>query len=331
MTLRAGVIGCGFFAHNHLAAWEMLDGVTVAAVCDLDPAKAQWPGAVSYADAATMLANERLDFVDVITTVDSHRALVELAASHGVAVICQKPFALDLADAEAMVAACAAAAVPLMVHENFRWQAPLVAVRDVIANGEIGEPTYGRIQFRHGYDIYSGQPYLRTEPRLAIMDVGVHLLDVARFYLGRVTRLHCRTQRINPEVAGEDAATITLDHESGAVSLVDVSFFTKRHPDPFPETIVRIEGTAGTVELRGGYEMRVSGNRPAHQTRVEPEVPPFGAKPWHVVQDSVLNIQRHWIDCLRTGGAPATSGADNLETLDLVFKAYRSAETGRAL
>ena len=329
--LKGGVIGCGFFAANHLAAWELLDGVEITAVCDKDTAKAKWNGAKSYTDAAQMLASEHLDFVDVITTAETHRPLVELAATHKVPVICQKPFAPDAADARAMVDACATAGVPLMVHENFRWQSPLMAVKDVLESGEIGEPSYARIQFRHAYDIYANQPYLKTEKRLAIMDLGIHVLDLARYYLGEATRLHCRTQRVNPEVAGEDVVTIVLDHAGGAVSLVDFSFATRLSPDPFPETLVRIEGTKGTVELQRGYKLKVSGTGWSREETVEPDLPSFGAKPWHNIQESVVNIQRHWIDCLKTGRAPATSGADNLRTLDLVFKAYESAASGRAL
>lgn len=328
--LNGGVIGCGFFAANHLAAWGLIEGAAIVAVCDQDPAKAKWPGAKSYTDTAAMLAEEKLDFVDIITTVESHRPLVELAAAHGVPVICQKPFALDMDDARAMVRACEEAGVPLMVHENFRWQSPLMAIKAVLEAGEIGAPTYARIQFRHAYDIYTNQPYLKTEPRLAIQDLGIHVLDVARYCLGEAASLHCRTQRINPEVTGEDCVTIVLEHASGAVSLVDFSFFTKLEPDPFPQTLVRIEGSKGTVELFQGYRLRVSGQGWSREEDVEPEVPPFGAKPWHNIQESVVNIQRHWVDCLLNGKEPATSGADNLQTLDLVFKAYASAETGRA-
>ncbi len=329
--LKGGIIGCGFFAANHLAAWQLLDGVEIVAVCDRDRAKAKWDGARSYTDAAAMLASEKLDFVDIITTADSHRPLVELAATHRVPVICQKPFAPSLEDARAMVAACAAAGVPLMVHENFRWQSPLMAVKRVLESGKIGEVTFARISFRHAFDIYTNQPYLRTEPRLAIMDLGIHLLDLARYFMGEATRLHCRAQRVNPTVAGEDCVTIMLDHESGAASLVDFSFFTKLEPDPFPQTLVRIEGSKGTVELLAGYRLKVSGHGWSREIGVEPEVPPFGAKPWHNIQESVVNIQRHWVECLRQGRQPATSGADNLETLALVFKAYESAATGRAL
>ena len=329
--LKGGVIGCGFFAANHLAAWRLLDDVEIVAVADRDPARAKWEGARSYTDAAAMLEAERLDFVDIVTTVESHRPLVELAASRGVPVICQKPFAASLEDARAMVEACEKAGVPLMVHENFRWQSPLMAVKAVLDSGEIGDPTYGRLSFRHAHDIYASQPYLRTAPQLAIMDLGIHLLDLARHLLGEVTRLHCRTQRINPEVAGEDCATIVLDHAGGAVSLVDFSFSTTLEPDPFPQTLARIEGDMGTVELMRDYRLRVSGQGWSRESGVEPEPPAFGAKPWHVIQESVLNIQRHWLECLRSGAAPSTSGADNLETLGLVFRAYESAATGRAL
>src|SRR3712207_5871678 len=128
-----------------------------------------------------MLREERPDFVDIVTTLPSHRPLVELAARHRVGAICQKPFAATLEDGAAMVQACREAGVPLMVHENFRWQRPLMAVRQAIDSGAIGTPFFGRISFRHDWDVYAKQPYLAEDKRFAIMDVGIHLLDVARF------------------------------------------------------------------------------------------------------------------------------------------------------
>ena len=164
-TFRGGLIGCGFFAINQLHAWRDVAGAEIVAICDRDPARLALVGDQfgidrRYTDAAAMLAAEAFDFVDIATTVPSHRALVELAAQRRTPVICQKPFAATMADARAMVDACAAAGVPLMVHENFRWQSPLRAARAVIQNGEIGTPFWGRVSFRSGYDIFSGQPYL---------------------------------------------------------------------------------------------------------------------------------------------------------------------------
>jgi predicted dehydrogenase len=257
--------------------------------------------------------------------------LVQLLAARGLAIICQKPFARDLAEGRAMVDACARARVKLMVHENFRWQSALMAVKAVVARGEIGTPAAARISFRHAHDIYAGQPYLATEERLAIMDLGIHLVDLARYYLGEATRIACQTQRINPRVRGEDSVSILLDHAGGTVSFVDFSFFTHLHPDPFPQTVVRLEGTDGVASLETGYRLVVDGKRGRREENVEPPVPAWGARPWHTIQDSVRAIQRHWVACLRDGREPDTSGADNLRTLALVERAYESAAAGHAL
>ena len=187
--VRGALIGCGFFAQNHLHAWGDVDGATLVAVCDVDGAKAQAAAAMfgiagHHTDAAAMFAAEKLDFVDIVTTMETHRALVELAARHRVPTICQKPFAPTMADARAMVAACEVAGVALMVHENFRWQTPLLAVRAVLDSGVIGRPYFARVSFRTGYDVYANQPYLATADRFILLDMGVHVLDVARWLMG---------------------------------------------------------------------------------------------------------------------------------------------------
>ena len=336
MGLKGGLVGCGFFARNHLAAWREIGEVEIVALCDRDAEKAaaladEFGIARTFSDAAEMATSLKLDFVDIVTTVDSHCALVELFAAHRVAVICQKPIARSLADGRRMADACAAAGVPFMVHENWRWQAPLLAVQSVLDAGEIGQPDVTHISFRHAYDIYAGQPYLLTEQRLALMDIGIHVLDVARAWLGEASRIACSTQRIDPRVSGEDSVSVLLDHAGGAVSLVDFCFATQLHPDPFPQTLVRLRGSAGDIELGTDYRLRVTTAAGTRHAVVDADVPSWGARPWHVIQDSVRRIQRHWVDCLVAGREPATSGRDNLRTLQLVELAYLSAETGRAL
>ncbi len=96
--LKAGVIGCGFFTQNHLAVWDAIEDVALAAVCDQQADRAnaavvKFNACKAYADAEEMLANEPLDFVDIVTTPPSHRLLMELAARYGRHVICQKPMA----------------------------------------------------------------------------------------------------------------------------------------------------------------------------------------------------------------------------------------------
>ncbi|HET6519291.1 MAG TPA: Gfo/Idh/MocA family oxidoreductase, partial [Geminicoccaceae bacterium] len=239
--------------------------------------------------------------------------------------------ALTTEDALAMVAACRDAGVPLMVHENFRWQTPLMAVRRVIDSGEIGQTFFGRVSWRTGYDVFANQPYLAEEERFIISDLGVHVLDTARFLFGDVRRLACATARVNPRVRGEDTATMLLTHLDGAVSVVDCSYATRVEPDPFPETLVEVDGERGSIRLLPGYAMVVHAGGRTERRDVAPRLLPWATPPWHLVQESVLNIQRHWVECLRTGREPATSARDNMKTFALVEAAYEAADTGRVV
>ncbi len=335
MTLRGALIGCGFFARNHMLAWAGIEGVRIVAVCDTDPVKAQAFaddfGAEAFTDAAAMLSAVQPDFTDIATTVTSHRALVTLAARHSRAVICQKPFAETLTDGEAMVATCDAAGVPLLVHENFRWQRPYRALKAALASGVIGPPSFLRLSFRHAYDIYANQPYLAEVEDLALTDVGLHLFDMARFLMGDVARVYCQTQRLNPRVAGQDAFLATLRHGSGAVTSVECSFFSHYTPDPFVQTLAVAEGPLGSVELLEGYRMRLHKDGRVEETDVEPEVPDWGGKPWHLVQESVVAFQRHAVEVMRGRAEGQPAGADNLRTLAVTLAAIRSAKSGQAV
>ncbi|WP_431324239.1 Gfo/Idh/MocA family protein [Rhizobium sp. YTU87027] len=334
--LNGALIGCGFFAINQMHAWNDVDGAKIVAICDRDPERLKIVGDQfgierRYSDANALFSDGGFDFVDIATTVQSHRILVEMGAQHKVPAICQKPFAKTLADAKAMVAACRAAGVPLMVHENFRWQRPIQAVRKVLDEGSIGTPFWGRFSFRSGYDVFSGQPYLAEGERFIIEDLGIHTLDIARYILGDVRSVTARTKRVNPRIKGEDVATILLDHESGATSIVDVSYATKLSKEPFPETLIEIDGSEGTIRLTQGYQLEVTNANGTATDDVSPILLSWASRPWHNIQESVYAIQQHWVDKLKQGAEHSTSGADNLKTFALVEGAYESAASGQTV
>jgi predicted dehydrogenase len=330
--IRLGLIGCGFFAQNHLHAWHDLkpEGVDIVAVCDVDAERAKaaaekfdvphW-----YIDAREMFENEHLGLVDIATTMASHLALVTLAIEHRVPTIVQKPFGVDIAQVRQMVTASEKAGVFLAVHENFRFQQPLRKVQEVIASGAIGKPSWARISFRTGYDIYAGQPYLAKQERFVLIDVGVHVLDVARALLGEVTHSTAELQKRNPTAVGEDTATMLLRHESGAVSVVECTYGSRRVPDSFPETLIEVEGERGAIVTRIGniVEVTIDGTMSAYNE--DPPVLPWAARPWHVAQESVLATCRHMLEAVRAGRPAATSAADNLKTFALVEAAYVAA------
>jgi D-apiose dehydrogenase len=334
--LRGALIGCGFFAVNQMHGWRDSQGADIIAICDTNPQRLQAIGdpfniTARYTDARAMLENERPDFVDIATTVQSHRALVELAAALNIPVICQKPFAKTIADAKAMVAACAAAHVPLMVHENFRWQSAIMKVKQAITQNDIGKAFWGRISFRSAYDVFSDQPYLAEGERFIVEDLGIHALDVARYLLGNVHDVSARMTRINPKIKGEDVATVLLNHGAGVASIVDCSYATRRETETFPETLIEIDGHEGSLQLTKNYHLTVTGRSGTRHENLSPPLLPWASKPWHNIQESVATIQQHWVDCLQENREPDTSGRDNLQTLALVEAVYESARTGTTI
>jgi predicted dehydrogenase len=335
-TFRCGVIGCGFFAQNQLHAWRQTPGVTLTAVCDRDAARAEAAARTFevpawFTDAESMLDQTELDFVDVATTPPSHRALVETVARRRLPVICQKPLAFDIADARAMVAACKEAAVPLMVHENFRWQRPMRVLRERIDAGEIGRPFFGRIVFRTAINVYAAQPYLRNDERLVLADMGVHLLDLTRFFFGEPHHIGCSAVRVDPTVRGEDTAFV-LAGFANAACVVEASYASNGGQELFPQTLIHLDGTEGSLDLGPDYRLTRTARDGAVLERVEVTIAryPWSTPQFEAVQESVAAIQRHWVECLAAGKEPETSGADNLHTLDLVHGAYLAAASGES-
>ena len=269
--------------------------------------------------------------MDIATRMETHKDLVLLAVSHGVPTIVQKPFAPYWESCVAMVRAAKEAGVPLAVHENFRYQTPMRILRETLDTGVIGQPTWGRFAFRTGFDVYKTQPYFHRETRLAILDTGVHVLDLARFFMGEVAHISCETQRRNAKNAGEDTATMLLRHVSGAVSLAETTYEARQLPDPFPQTLVTIEGETGSIKLHEGFRMVVTSNGQSSERHAGSPLLPWTEEPWHIAQESVLLTQRAIIEAWRAGRDADTSGADNLKTFAVAEAAYAAAESGRAV
>lgn len=335
--VRIGQVGCGFYAQNHLQAWRHMapQGAVLSAVCDVDPVKAKASGDAFgvpyYSDAAKMFAVETLDLVDISTRMDTHLQLATLACEYRLACIVQKPFAPKWDDCVAIVEAARKNGVWLAVHENFRFMSSMLRAKAVIDSGAIGTPNWARISFRTNFDVYRGQPYLAQEERLIILDVGVHVFDLARWFLGEVRHLSCEAQQRRSGIRAEDTATMLLKHEGGAVSVVECTYESKKIPDNFPETLLEIEGTDGSVMIKRGEMMSVTTQGVTYDEHVTSPLLPWTSRPWHASQESVLRTNEHMLDCFRRGIPAGTSGEDSLKTFALAEAAYESAETGKTV
>ena len=135
----------------------------------------------------------------------------------------------------------------------------------------------------------------------------------------------CETQRRNPKVRGEDTATMMLRHVTGAVTVVEITYGSRRIPDSFPETLIEIEGSEGAITVKPGEQMHLASGGEISTGHIGSSLLPWTSRPWHVSQEAVLNASAHMLEAFRSGREAETSGSDNLRTFALVEAAYLSA------
>ncbi|HTE18764.1 MAG TPA: Gfo/Idh/MocA family oxidoreductase [Armatimonadota bacterium] len=336
-SLRFAIFGTGFWARYQLAAWREVPGAECVALYNRTRAKAErlaaeWGVPAVYDDPEELLSRERLDFIDIITDVDTHSRFVSMAAERRLPVICQKPMAPSLQVAEEMVATCARAGTPFFVHENWRWQTPIRRLREVLEEGGVGEPFRARIDMISGFPVFINQPFFKDLEQFILADLGSHILDVARFLFGEAETLYCQAQRVHPGIRGEDVATVMLRMASGATVLCEMAYaenYLER--DRFPETFIFVEGSRGSVELGPDYWIRVTTERGTFSRRYPPPRYGWADPAYDVVQASIVPCNANLLRALRGEGPAETTGADNLQTVRLVFASYESAAKGQVV
>jgi predicted dehydrogenase len=334
--MKIGIIGCGFWAGYQVAAWREADAALEFAFCDRDAAKAQalasrFGPARAYEEAREMLDQEMPDLVDIITSPEMHAALTELAAEKGIPVICQKPMAPDWDTARRMVSICREAGIPFYIHENFRWQLPMRKVKALLQDDRIGTPFRARMYFNSAFPVFENQPFLAELEKMMVADVGVHLLDVCRFLFGEVQSVYCLNQRINPKIRGEDVSTMLLQMKSGMSCTIEMSYASIVDYECFPQTLLEIEGTTGSIRLAKDLQVRVTHLSGQDELSMALLNYDWVHPQYAVVQSSMVAIHRHFLSALAGNIPVETSGEDNLKTLQLTYAAYESAETGKVV
>jgi predicted dehydrogenase len=331
--LRFAVLGCGFWAGYQIPAWmELKEDVELVALYNRTKEKAivlanQYNVPNVYEDADTLLDRHahELDFIDIITDVHTHALFTFKAAEKKLAVITQKPMAPDLATAGRMVEFCVDKKVKLFVHENFRWQTPILKVKDLLRKNKIGKPFKCRLSFLTAFPVFRNQPALRQLEDMIIADLGSHLFDIARFFFGEVHHIYCQINQITPGIKGEVVANALLTHSGGTHTYVEMSFATRRVPDVFPQTLAFIEGSEGSISLDKDFSIKLTTDQTVEHFKVQPLIYHWANQDYAVVHSSIVDCNRNLLNDLLNKEKACTTGMDNYKTMQLVYAAYESA------
>lgn len=333
--LRVAVAGAGYFARFHYDAWARLPDAELVGLADPDQAKARataerFAVPATYDTAEALLDAQAPDLLDIVTPPESHAALVAAAAARGIAMVCQKPLAPTLDEARALVETAEAAGVPLIVHENFRFQPWHRHARALIDAGRLGTPHALSFRLRpgdgQGADAYRDrQPYFQTMARFLIHETGVHFVDVFRFLFGEIVAVTARLSRLNPAIAGEDAGYVIFEFASGAGGLFDGNRLNDHGADDCRLTMgeMHAEGSEGVLRLDGDGRLWWK----PHGGAERPE--PYQWARRGFAGDCVHALNAHVLAHLTRGAPAENTGRAYLRNMEIVEAIYRSDAEGR--
>ncbi len=348
---RLAIIGLGAVTqHIHLPAYRRLaDRVTVGGGCDPDPVARAAAGRsrvpLVTEDPRELLERTKPDLVAVCTPPALHLGHVQLALGAGCDVFCEKPLAPDLAEADAIVAAAERAGRTVVVNNQY----PAMRMHRA-AKACIGSPEFGRLLYLHAW--HTMHPTAQTEAgwrgtlahRLGF-EFGVHVFDLIRFFFG-ATPSRVTAHMPNPDAARawDPVNVVAMDFADGrAASMVldRLSAGPERYLD------LRLDGEHGAIHTSLGGQLRLAAGLRTRERRPFLELRVAGggrAVLQHGARSRVLATDgtnpfagataRHLadaLDALERGAVPRASARDNRQSLALVFAAYRSAESGRAV
>ena len=325
--IQVGLIGCGFVARLHLGAFARLGaaGTPAAVVAAADPA----PGAAAAAghdfgipwvteDYRELLGRDDVAAVHICTPNETHREIAVAAARAGKHVFLEKPIALTLEDADAIIEACEAAGVELMVGQSQRFDGIHWELRALVADGELGAPRHITTLTYDGYFWPGGWRAWQTDPRRSagnLVHNGIHDLDLMTWVVGeRPSLLIASGIRLaSPELDTFDQYQIVLEFPNGATTLSCFGYSVV----PARSHLRSVYVTGADGEAR--YESSSDGGW-WETGGVDNEILPGGG-----TYDRQLD---HWIGCLERGEPSIVRPQHARDALRLALAAERSAATG---
>ena len=340
---RAGLVGCGRIGAlwetdpakplTHAGALSLTPGVQLVAGSSRGCEHLEWFGrrfnvTALYQDFRRMFAAERLEVVAIATHPGLHRDIVEAAVESGVrGILCEKPLALNLQDADTIVDVCRRSGCVLAVNHSRRWNPAWIKGRELVQGGAIGKVT-GLFGVCQGIKPY---PAWTAEEEGPLIHDAVHLFDQFRAFAGNPLSVVGTAVKRQQPFRVEDDSQAIFEFEGGVSAVAMVNELTR-----YSRFELEVQGTQGLLLLseRGHRlyrDVRVTGGRKEPDPRTEwwaLEEAPFPAPP---PAPSILRAAGELVRCMETGETPSSTGEDGVASLEMCMGVYESQLRGNSL
>ena len=332
--MRIALVGCGRISRNHLDAITAIDGLELAAVCDVVAERAERAGSASgvpfFTEYEAMLQEAACEAVAICTPSGLHPAHGIAAARAGKHVVTEKPMAISLSGADALVQACDAAGVHLFVVKQNRLNPAVQLLRRAVDKARFG-PIYlanTTVRWSRPQEYYDQAPWRGTWELDggALMNQASHYVDLLQWLVGPVASVMGGTATLARRIEAEDTAVSVLRFASGALGVIEVTVLT--YPRNF-EGSITIIGERGTVKVGGTAVNRVEHWQFADYDDDDKLVEATSTNPPTVYGFGHEAYYRNVVAVLRGEEEPGTDGREGRKSLELILGIYESARTRR--
>jgi UDP-N-acetyl-2-amino-2-deoxyglucuronate dehydrogenase len=335
--LNFALVGCGRIAKRHaeLLGFEQIKGARLVAVCDLVEDKAKKIGeqfsVPYYTDMHHMMQKEKVDVVVVLTESGNHAKNAIDLAPYGKHIVVEKPMALTLDDADAMIHAYDKTSAKLFVVKQNRFNIPVIKMREALEQGRFGKLVLGTVRVRwcRPQAYYDQASWRGTWA----MDGGVltnqasHHIDMLEWMMGDVESVFARSATALAKIEAEDTAVVTLKFRCGALGVVEATTATR--PKDL-EGSISVLGEGGTVEIAG---FAVNKMRTWNFVEAKPGdegvMEKYSVNPPNVYGFGHQAYYEYVVDCISNNGPHLVDGLVGRKSLELINAIYESIETGR--
>ncbi len=332
--LRFALIGCSKIATKHTESLGRINRAELAAVCDLNEARAQAFGSEykvpHYKNYHRMLESETVDVVVVITPSGDHAERVLDLIQYHKHIVVEKPMALRLEDADAMIRAGDEAGIKLFVVQQNRFNRPIQALRKALDVGRFGKLVMGTVRVRwcRHQQYYDASPWRGTWA----WDGGVltnqasHHIDMLQWMIGDVESVAAMTATRLAHIEAEDTGVAIWRFRNGALGVVEATTATR--PKDL-EGSISILGEKGSVVI-GGFAMDRLETWEFAEAQPEDELifQTHGENPKEFAWNHTQYLQSV-VDTIESGKKALVDGLEARKSLELINALYESAETGR--
>jgi UDP-N-acetyl-2-amino-2-deoxyglucuronate dehydrogenase len=331
--VRIALVGCGRISRNHFEAIAKVEGLALAAVCDVDAERAraagEGRGVPWYTSYDAMLAETASDAVAICTPSGLHPAHGIAAARAGRHVISEKPMAISLEGADALVAACDSAGVHLFVVKQNRLNASIQLLKRAVDRGRFGRLFMANctVRWARPQEYYDQAPWRGTWEfdGGAFMNQASHYVDLVQWLMGPVENVVAKTATLARRIEAEDSGAAVMRFRSGALGVMEVTMLT--YPKNLEGSITLL-GERGTAKVGGTAVNRIEHWQFADYDDDDKLVEQANTSPPSVYGFGHEAYYRNVLAVLRGEAPPETDGRAGRKSLELILGIYESARTG---